>query len=681
MLARRGTLLLLAALPCAAQDTLSFQGFTGLLNTPSAEVVPDGQLVALHANQVDAPYRGPAAWATTNMFTLGMFPGLEVNLRMTEFPTCTTGDLSGSLKYQVPGLPPWMPRVAFGVQDFGGTGYFRTKFAVLSQAFGPLNLSLGEGRGPVLLKGTFGGAEWRLAPWLQLLAERDTRDANLGLKLRTPPGLLPHGYALGLILKDALTYQPRHFDVAFTLAVPLGWRPAPPHTPPPTQTPPATVLPPASAALLPATAPLPSQLPSAPPREAAPVPAPRSLAKALTQLGFENVRTGSRGATLVVEYENNRYNHNELDGLGLVLGTTLANAPEPFATVLIAIRKQDLRLLELEGPIQALRAFFASSEPPGPGLAQALTIRHAESFRSTPGVTWTGEPENPGWFHSRLLLGPGLKTTVGAEVGAWNYRLSLAPDFQASLWPGAVMNYRGDLPLAWTRNYSGTGPFGGPGTTSPSLQRIWFSQDLPLADGLLAQVGGGAYSQQAQGLMGDLMWTPGTGRNRFTLKAAHFQNTGALPGPDARVGLAGYRAFLPGLNAYVEATAGQFLNNDHGVRLEVKRFFNDTSVSVYYSRTTLQQLGFSLTLPLTPRRDMAPGWLQVRGDERWEDHLSTVIRNQFNYLVPGLATVPDTTVNLERSFYNNDRLNEAYLLANLQRLREAYRIWRPAPRP
>lgn len=85
--------------------------------------------------------------------------------------------------------------------------------------------------------------------------------------------------------------------------------------------------------------------------------------------------------------------------------------------------------------------------------------------------------------------------------------------------------------------------------------------------------------------MGDLLRTLGQGRHRFTLKAARFQNTGALAGPDSRVGLAGYRAFFPGLNTDLEAAAGQFLHNAHGLRLEVKRFFNDTSFSKFYSRT------------------------------------------------------------------------------------------------
>ena len=63
--------------------------------------------------------------------------------------------------------------------------------------------------------------------------------------------------------------------------------------------------------------------------------------------------------------------------------------------------------------------------------------------------------------------------------------------------------------------------------------------------------------------------------------------------------------------------------------------------------------------------------------------METVVRNPDgrNPLLPNEATIPDTTVTLERTFYNNDRLNEDYLKTNLTRLREAYQTWRPAPAP
>lgn len=49
----------------------------------------------------------------------------------------TTGDLSRSFRYQLPGLPAWMPRVVFGAQDLSGNSFFKAKFVVPSQALDP----------------------------------------------------------------------------------------------------------------------------------------------------------------------------------------------------------------------------------------------------------------------------------------------------------------------------------------------------------------------------------------------------------------------------------------------------------------------------------------------------------------------------------------------------------------
>jgi hypothetical protein len=703
---RPKALLLLTALPCLGQAP-SFQGYTGLLNTPDALVTPDGRVDWSYTNQADNHWRKGADWADNHILTIGMFPGLEGTLRVTEVhsPLGNPNDLSANIKVQIPFLPAWFPKVALGAQDFGGThttSYLRTRYGVMTQEAGPVRLSLGYGSGPARMKGLFGGAEWTTTPWLHLLGEYDTTDRNLGARLMTPPGLLPGGLSLGVLAKYSLDFQPHHVNVAVSLRVPLGGAPrrsaAPPAAPSQggaRETPPAAGAPegsrPAQAPALPQPAPAavpapplpPAPSPAVPPPTAAstpPVPAaayPAGLAARLVDLGFENVRAGVRGRTLVLQYENNRYNHNELDALGLCLGSALAEIPADFDTFLVAIRRQDLRVLEVEGPVAAFRAFFRSGEAPDGILIRSLAVRQAEAFGSTEGVTWAGEVANRGWLHSRLTLAPGLSTVIATEIGRFNYRLSLKADYQASLWPGAVINYRWDIPVSWSEHYGKGGAFNTQGT-GYTLDRIWFSQAVPIAPGLMAQVGGGNYDQEITGYMADLMWSPGSGRHRFWAKSATFQEDYQ---PGRKVLLGAYRYYFPALDTYVEATGGRFYNRDKGYRIDVKRFFEDTSITVSYTKTDYQTLSVAIALPLTPRRDMKPRWAMVRGSDRWSYGLHTVIRNPegINQLISGPAEVPSTTLNLERSFYNGDRLNEAYLRAHLLRLREAWLTWRPAP--
>jgi hypothetical protein len=694
-LSRLGRVALIAPLPCIAQGLPSLQGYTGLLNTPNALVAPEGTVDLLWSNQADARFRNGAQLANNDIFTLGMFPYLEGagRLSVVHNPTSqgSIDDLSANFKVQIPFLPDWMPKMALGAQDVAGTGsstYFKTRYGVISQDFGALRLSVGDGTGPDRMKGLFGGGEWTVTRWLQLVGEYDTTDRNVGTKLLTPPGLLPAGMTFGLTTKYALGDQPRRVNLAFSLRVPLLHQsssvPSSP-APAPTSMPPVAESGPASALTAPPQVPEPGPAPApAPlvldipvkPQDKAPVQSSRlaDLTRELTALGFENVRTGARGKTLVVEYENNRFNHNEVDGLGLVLGTTVAAAPAEFDTFLVSTRRQNLRMLEVEGPIQPFLSFFRDGNGRDDQMAASLTIRRAESFGSLEGVSWSGEVVNQGWLHSRLLLGPGLDTSIGTEVGAFNYRLSLIPDLQTSLWRGALLNYRWDIPVAWSRTYGPGGAFDTKGTTY-NLDRIWVAQVIPLAPGLAAQVGGGRYDVGTNGAMGDLMWTSATGQNRLTLKAAQFRVTDQ---PDLRVALGAYRYYFAPLETYMEGTAGRFYNNDKGYRIDMKRYFRDVSFSLWYSNTDVHKAGFSLAIPLTPRRDMTPGWLQVRGTEHFEDSLGVRVQNGSNpgYLSPNSGNIPDTTYNLERSFYNNDRLNELYIQAHLARLWEAYHLYK-----
>jgi len=673
--AQLGCLALLAPLPCLAQGMPSLQGYTGLLNTPNALVAPEGAVDFLYSNQVDVQWRKTGTLGINDMMTIGMFPYMEGGLRLQVVHMANDAGishLSNQIKVQIPFFPDWFPKIALGSQDIAtSTAYLESRYGVISQDFGPLRLSLGGGTGPQRMKGLFGGGELTVAPWLQLVAENDTTDKNLGTKI------------LGLTTKYSLEAQPRHVNYAFSLRVPLSGRapsaPAPrPATSQPTPAPGAPLPEPATIPA-PAAVPAPGARSGTPPSASTPMPepTPTTLARDLAALGFENVRTGARGRTLVVEYENNRYNCNEIDGLGLVLGTLVSAAPQAYDTFLITLRKQNLRILEVEGPIQPCRQFFRSWDAPGEPLLQGLTIRQAEAFGSAEGVTWDGDRANQGWLNSRLFIGPGLSTVIGNELAALNYRLSIIPDLQTSLWRGAVLNWRWDAPVLWSQYYRPGQPYGSLGTTY-SLDRVWVAQAVPLAQGLMAQVGGGRYDAGVKGAMGDLMWTSSAGQSRVTAKVAEFQVVGK---PNQRVALGSYRFYFAPLETYVSATGGRFYNNDKGYRIDVKRFFRDTAFDVWYADTDVKKLGFTFTIPLTPRRGMTPGWLQVRGTEAWQYGMSTEVKTPSgaNYLNPNIANVPDTTFNLERSFYNNDRLDADYVREHLLRLREAYQLFKPAP--
>ena len=118
------------------------------------------------------------------------------------------------------------------------------------------------------------------------------------------------------------------------------------------------------------------------------------------------------------------------------------------------------------------------------------------------------------------------------------------------------------------------------------------SQGLrPGAGALTAQVTVGRIGTFYDGAIGALRWEPGEGRHRLSAQAGAFRNNeydnGFGPLGTVRTAkpvLASYRYSVMATRTDLEATGGQFMNNDRGVQLGMRQWFSDVSVGVYYKR-------------------------------------------------------------------------------------------------
>jgi hypothetical protein len=160
-------------------------GGTGLMETPTARVLEDGEIRFGYA-QAD-PYR----WYTGAM---GVFPGLEVSGTFTELTNVESGmagygnykDKSFNLKYQILPESKKFPAIAVGLNDFHGTQLFPAQYIAFSRQIFPFDFTIGIGRerlsggiSPPLWDrvgfldelGLFGGIEWALHERLHLMAE------------------------------------------------------------------------------------------------------------------------------------------------------------------------------------------------------------------------------------------------------------------------------------------------------------------------------------------------------------------------------------------------------------------------------------------------------------------------------------------------------------------------------
>jgi hypothetical protein len=657
----------------------SLQGFTGLLNTPNAEVTSEGKFDALFTDQIEDRFRARTVREESYMFSIGFLPFSEIGGRLTDSPGILT-DLSANLKVQVPFIPKghYLPDIAFGMQDVGGGAKFlQTKYAVASETWWRLRLSLGYGAGPDRMKGVFGGAEFKAFDWLYLIGENDARETNVGARLVSPE-LFGVPMNLQVTAKTSLDYRPGTMEYAFGLQIPLG---SDRHNTTMPQKHNNVTNAQSAGVKASGTRQRPAPGPGGPKgveavREAD-GPGLARLPEKLTTHGFQNVRVGFRGeALLVVEYENSRYNHNELDGLGVVIGLVVDAVPAGFETLRLIVKNQDIRVLQLSAPLRDFKAFLLD---PGTEAEFNKHLRITPDVDDDGGVRFIAGPGNSSWLKSSLVLYPGLKTFVGTEVGVFDYLLSAKLDYYLNVWKGAALNARWDVPLTWTENFSAGKEFGSSKKTA-QFERLMLFQAIKASPGVMLNLGGGMVLHDAYGVVNEVMWTPGDGTHRFTFKQASVTSD-SIDQPRKRESYLGsYRYYVSPLDLYLVGTGGRFFDNDKGAVAEVKRFFGDTDVSLYfkYSDTPLGEhmkvAGVLFAFPLTPRRDMKPYPLQLKGSDEWSYFQETrlVKAGEKNFVATSIGIEPRLAYNLERVFFNRDRLSEPYIRKHLLRLRDAY---------
>lgn len=690
---------------------MSLQGYTGLLNIPNAAVTDQGKVVLFYSDQEESSKRDWLDREDSYVFSLGLLPCFEIGGRITD-GAGTSGwirDLSANFKIKMPFIPEdsYLPDLAFGMQDVGGGAKnFQTKYLVASKEWWRLRFTMGYGFGPDRLDGAFGGLELKAFDWLYLLGEKDTSEANLGVRLVTPElGGWP--ISLQATAKSSLDHRSRDLEFGIGLQFALGAdrhnrQPAPAKAAATVAAGPSrndslviaskTKQSPEPASVE-ETAGLPKRLAvtaggvaaaSVPDRVADGKPAAlQTLQEKLAADGFQNVRVGTdpEGALLVIEYENRRYNHNQLDGLGVVIGAVVDIVSPDFEILQLIVKVQGIRMLQLTAPLADFRSFLQNPDNEYQ-LDGALAITTAVTVDET--VRFLDGKANPSLLKSELFLAPALSTLVASDYGNFDYMLSLKPDLYVNLWPGAVLNARWDIPLDWSDVYD-DGQVYGNSRKGSQFERLMLFQAIKASPSVMLNLGAGYIIRDTYGTLNELMWTPGSGNHRFVLKHAYLDNTESS-GPDEKksVYLGSYRYYSSPLDLYLIGTAGKFLDQDRGYRLELKRFFGDTAITIYFkdSQTAaeehVQMGGVQFSIPLTFRRDMKPRIVQLKGSDEWNYAQETKIVSpgEANYLDTSIGVNPQPRYNLERIFYNRDRLTEDYIRKHLLRLRDAYLTYR-----
>jgi hypothetical protein len=266
------------------------------------------------------------------------------------------------------------------------------------------------------------------------------------------------------------------------------------------------------------------------------------------------------------------------------------------------------------------------------------------------------------------------------------------------LWHGASVEWRVENELSHSGDYApgellarrrvrnGTERLAFTQTVRLPLER-WVQKvdDLKIRNWGLAAVTGqatvGRIGHRFDGVHAAVRWEPGEGRHRLTGQGGVFHNNdfGAVLGEprSARPLLGSYRYNIAPTRTYVEATAGQFMNNDVGMQIGMRQWFSDVAVHVFLKRTrfgdaaTRNLAGLELSIPLGPRRDMNPAGVQVTGTPRFSHSIETVVGGGPNVVTSGFAVLPPVP-SLD-ALHNSDRASLLYFEDNVRRIRDAAR--------
>lgn len=203
---------LVVLIPEASGAQLAHPGYSGLISTPDARVMPQGQ-IALGFNWLNGPGTYLFAPRTNRIYavTVGVLPGLETTLRQTQVIGWVDPEAPGahyafdrmfSAKYALP-LPAGYPKVAIGMQDIasgnfltgargvkpGMTQYGQTTlYGVIGERLGNWEWHGGIASSQKFLDGFFTGIRYQ--PWEQIsvLGEWEAGQLNWGIQLQPFPG-------------------------------------------------------------------------------------------------------------------------------------------------------------------------------------------------------------------------------------------------------------------------------------------------------------------------------------------------------------------------------------------------------------------------------------------------------------------------------------------------------------
>ena len=696
---------LFAANLASAQE-MSTSGASGQLNIPTAVMSPEGSLSFGYSNFREGEYRGVSR-SDNFLFGLGLSPHVELSGRIADYAGRVDQqngirDISANLKLGLPKLFRGMPALALGVNDVaGGAVQFKSHYAVATDEWGPIRLSLGRKLRTQGGDGWFGGGEYRFGQTgLSLALERDVQVDAVGVRYRSLPMRMLGNATLLATLQHASARLANSDDrwgrssLLVQLVLPLAShdgsasRTRVPNEPVWTPPPPAKVerAPSGSAmvsgagmheapngeANLDARPAPPSVMPvanrvaqphsPAGSREALTV----ALADQLQRLGFERVRLGWYGRELVAEWEDHRFKHNDVDAVGLSLGILATGAGDLADRLTVRVKKLNLQMYRVSVNAPAYREFIRTADHYA--SSQTLELTLGGDVRPLEGATEEG---NHGW--SRVRLSPSLVKFVATERGLFDYSLAAQTDVFVPLWKGA--QFSAQFLSTVSESDDVKEGFLGFGQQRNGMRAAVVSQMFWLTPRLLNVLSVGRIQYEDWGMQNETHWYLPREAGRIRAHYTRVRQHGTFRERLNQAGGLSYQFSSFPLGLQAEAGYQRYQGGDRGPFVQLSRWFGDVQAQAFVRKSEQEtRVGFGLAFPLTPRRGMLPGVVQLEGLPSYQFALQTrwARDGECNCIVPGVVQEYPMVFSSRVNLLNQDRLSRDYFISQLARMREAY---------
>jgi hypothetical protein len=668
-------------------NDLNFQGFSGLINVPTGGVINYGEFHVGYNNLVDSLGRrfGEVGTVYTdgNAFNFGFspFPGVEVGMRNIGKEFDDGSDLSANLKYSPTFIPDEWFDLSLGIQDIGGaTDSLDASFIALSKNIGDFRFTAGIGkqigrneqRIAERYTGGFYGAEYQPYEWLSVMVENDGVNNSAAIKLKAPVNWLngQGQFYTTLVAKedfndknDALYFGVGYRGSLFSsdeigingvkrkerqLADALDWLFNDENT-----------------------------------QEYTPIDIGLSTFKhsddkilsqlgviknKITKQGFENVWIGLEKDTLYLRFENSIFNRNDIDAIGVVLGLLGQMAPESTSNLDITLSKYGVANFRFVANKSQVIRFYKGEIP------HFSTQAKMANDKQVGDMLWLGGSKSP-YFVPRISVSPMLRNFVGTELGVYDYSLALRTNLTIGLWQGGEVIVDYDVNLYNSEDFKQGNSFYR-WQHEDGIKNLFLRQTFKLPFNVYSSVALGRskemFLEEYNTLALENTWQSPRGAHKVSVYGAYLDSVD-FDNYTKEIFTGEYRYYWEELDVSLSVEAGQFWRQDKGMKLSAEFYFGDTKIGVFAQDTDVQSIGISLSVPLTPRRDMRPSMIQLKGVDKWDYQLLT--RSDFdggNPLAPQRAYRPSYLSHIDGTYLNDDRLSVAYMQANIERLRSAF---------